>query len=239
METELRPTVSFGRSKSKNSLVQSDEDDNNNNTDNDDEAVRLIKKSKSSSQLNVEDSSLYGTNRNINTPVFQDDPNNTNPDDFESFESRSQSRASQTTTGVFSRLKLPQACVTPAHKLARVAHIISPYLGRIKQIALVAYCVVCMIVFGIYDTAEEKWTQTVISNASFTYLECHSHSSTLHSSFYRLKLNGPFIDLDNLSRREINSGKYVNVTAYARDNLNVPLAKSWNLIIKLPDESTK
>ena len=84
MDTELKPTLGFTRSHSKNSLVQSDDDDED--TDGMGEDVRLLgRHSKSLGKLNRESNSpFYGSHRNINTPVIPEDDES--GDEYDSFD---------------------------------------------------------------------------------------------------------------------------------------------------------
>lgn len=228
MDTELKPSVHFKRSKSngQSKSISEDEDDADSS-----EEMCLIKKSKSISQMKRENSPYYGSNRSVNSPVQNGDD-----EELDSFDIKSTNKSSQ--PSLFSQLTCPAFCRVPIGKLVRFYSKYSAYFSLVKQLLLLGYCVVCLILFSSYDNAADKWTQTVISNSSLSYLTCHSHLS--HSTaFYRVKLYGPFITLEDLSKRQINSGKYVNVNIYAESSLHEPIAKTWQLVIKLPDEVHK
>lgn len=241
MDTELKSTIRFGQTKSERSEppdhVYSNErrhgDDNEDEEDNAsisstaDEDAYLLKKSRHTKH---QASPFYGSDRNVNSPVYENEDAN-----YES---------------MFSEPRTKQLCLRKISCPAAISkglptqHIIKlakkcSHLGKLKKFILVSYCAICVILYGLYETASEKYTQTVISNESLTYLSCHSQHSNDASAYYRLKLNGPFITLEDLRRHEINSGKYVNLNVYGSDDMKKRLAKTWQLVIQLPNDAEK
>jgi hypothetical protein len=256
MDTELKPSVSFlKKSKSRKSVDESsEEEDEGEDVDYDNEDTYLIKKSKRLAKYKQNSSPYYGSSelnsladrqghRNVNTPVYD-------PTQDEEYETLGVSKITTQLSKLCSCPNLPKHPLFKApniflSKLSKFLQKYSTYFGTIKQLVLLAYFIVCFVLFSLNEDASDKWTQTVISNKSLTRFSCESHSSHA-SAYYRLKLNGPFISLEDLSRREINSGKYVNVNVYSSrlaestgSNVNndAILAKTWQLVIKLPDDA--
>lgn len=234
MDTELKSTVDFKRSKSKGSLPDQQLLDIDENNDDEAEDAFLIKKSNRFNDYKRNSSPFYGSNisegrssRNINTPVY-------NPSQDEDYEEFSQSVNKKSNFSSIACPKFFNKLLFPITQISKFFKKYASYFSRLKQILLVAYCAICILIFGLYDNAEDKYTQTVISNKSETHLGCHGHS-THPSAFYRVKLNGPFVSLEDLSRHEINSGIYVNINFYSSEDLTKPIAKTWELVVKLPD----
>lgn len=240
-----------------NELILDEENEIDNdeiiNEDDESEGASLIRKKTPNKARKYRDSPYYGSgtgsypgspflNRNINTPI----DNN--------FDLQSLSSVNQNDGSIFKKFlntlcemrpkvnheQDTQKNTTANNKpffLSKFFDKYSDYFKALKTLVLVVFCLGCIIIFSIYEDKEDNWTQTVISNLTLNQFKCHSSSQS--SKYFKFMLNGPFINQNDISKTDINSGKYVLIDLYAKEAQNGQnssvFESSWKLLVKIPD----
>ncbi len=124
------------------------------------------------------------------------------------------------TSGVFNETKrlLPKKPKTETKKFTYYTQSLrvfmarhARFLGQIKMAVLVIYCVSVCILFGMYDERKESWSQLVVSNHTIDKFTCDNGAVT-QSSYFRLKLSGPFKDVKDLSSFELLGKQFIQVS---------------------------
>ncbi|CAF0901256.1 unnamed protein product, partial [Brachionus calyciflorus] len=204
--------------------------------DSDDENKPLIRKKRTSKNL-IENENLDLNYRNsptiqkINTPVF---------DDFDIYSSSGEYTKKPSfldrLLNIFFTKKNHQNNKNNFNStFSSFFHKYSSHLSTAKTIILVIYSIVCIILFSLNGPVELKWTQTVISSSQINQFSCSTHSHGNSAKFLRLKLNGPFIEEEDLNKNEVNSGKYVRINLLKKTSL--ALVSNWSLILEIPEKN--
>jgi hypothetical protein len=259
MEIFLKRNKQRNKNQWGNELILEEENEANNediiNEDDESEGASLIRKKTQNKARKYRDSPYYGSgtgsfpgspflNRNINTPI---DSN---------FDIQSLNSVNQNSGNIFKKIlntlcemwpkpNLKQTQETQTNKkannkpsfLTKFFDKYSDYFNALKTLILVIFCLGCIIIFSIYEDKEDNWTQTVVSNLTLNQFKCHSSSHA--SKYFKFMLNGPFINENDISKTEINSGKYVTIDLYAKGAQNEQnssvFESSWKLLVKIPD----
>lgn len=191
-----------------------------------DETQPLIKKSKDQ----LTDDSLSKTKspslRVINTPLY---------DELDLFEENEKLSFVDKMLNFFEQTKTKKI---DDSKILKKFHQISSYLSKTITFILVIYALGCILIFSLNGSNELKWSQTVVSNSSVKQISCFDghHVSNRKIRFLKFQINGPFIDENEFSKNEINSGKYVDINLFKKSELNKSIA-NWNLILKVPNKN--
>lgn len=222
---------SFGRSsRSSNPFEEFEDIDADNFLDSDsDEHSFLIKQKKVPSYfrdshfLDNEPERNSPFHRNVNTPVY---------DELEILTPK------QETKRLFSFFKFETlpfkskkswSCFS---KLSNFFSNHSSHFETVKKISLICYTLFCIFLFSLYGSNELDWNQTVISNKTDNIFSCISnsdHDSKSLVKFLKIKLDGPFLEEKDLSKTDINSGKYIEIELDSN--------QTWKLILKIPDSN--
>lgn len=204
------------------------------------ENVHLLKKTQSSSEFseytsfNSRPTSRCEYHRNINTPIPGDngDLNDTLDDDNNNNNNKN--------TNFKNKLANFKSCLPMKHfnYMAKFWAKYSCHLVYLKHLILLAYCITCVVLISKNKESQTdiSFSQTILLKENTNRLTCYNtdHDSDSPSSgrFYRLVVNGPFVDVNEKNSFNDLSESFIKIHAH---HLNESIISSWTLVVTNPN----
>ena len=114
---------------------------------------------------------------------------------------------------------------------------IMAHWSNIKMFILLFYSLGMIVIFSICAERVDLWSQLVIERTKPTQLLFqNSANSNLRSAYFRLSLQGPFIDINDHTNYNFINKTFVKINVYDRNGTDL---SSWTLIVKEAIEHSK